>query len=79
VLRADRRVTVPPRPVVAPSAARSHAALGCRYAPRCEHRFEPCEHVRPALLRVGDDPEHVAMCHLYDESYARPGERAASG
>jgi peptide/nickel transport system ATP-binding protein len=75
VLRADRRVSVPPRPPIA--AEHGYAARGCRYAPKCEHRFEPCAHVRPAVLRVGDE-EHVAMCHLYDETYARPGERAAS-
>jgi oligopeptide/dipeptide ABC transporter ATP-binding protein len=78
VLRADRRVTVPARPSLPASGGRSYTASGCRYAPRCEHRFEPCDDVRPALLRVGDEPEHVAMCHLYDERYARSGERAAS-
>jgi oligopeptide/dipeptide ABC transporter ATP-binding protein len=76
VLRADRRVTVPPRAPVA--AERGYAGTGCRYTPKCEHRFEPCARVRPAVLRVSDGAEHLAMCHLYDERYARTGDRATS-
>jgi oligopeptide/dipeptide ABC transporter ATP-binding protein len=72
VLRADRRVTVTARPRTA--EATDYAESGCRYAAKCPYRFEPCAGVRPKLLPVGS-AGHVAMCHLYDETYAR--ERGA--
>jgi oligopeptide/dipeptide ABC transporter ATP-binding protein len=82
VLRADRRVEVKARPRDAHEGI-DYRATGCRYAGKCEYRFAPCADIRPALLAVGNRPGHVAMCHLYDETYAperRTGEqRAASG
>jgi peptide/nickel transport system ATP-binding protein len=82
VLRADRRVSVKgrsPRPV----EGVDYTATGCRYALKCEHRFAPCAAVRPALLSVGSVADHLAMCHLYDQKYAREGrvgeQRAVSG
>jgi len=49
-------------------------AEGCRFAPRCPHRFELCA-TRPELLeRVG--PGHRDACHL--DPAVRPALRAAS-
>ena len=67
VLRADRRIEVTAQEPV----AREHIdyrTAGCRYAPKCEHRFGPCDTVRPLVLQVGHTPGHTAMCHLYDEA-----------
>jgi oligopeptide/dipeptide ABC transporter ATP-binding protein len=36
---------------------------GCRFAPRCGKRFEPCDRVVPPLLEV--EPGHAVACHLY--------------
>jgi peptide/nickel transport system ATP-binding protein len=82
VLRADRRIDVRTKQLAAPEGI-DYATPGCRYAAKCEHRFAPCETVRPAVLPVGRTPGHAAMCHLYDETYAeehRTGEqRVRSG
>jgi oligopeptide/dipeptide ABC transporter ATP-binding protein len=75
VLRADRRVMVTQR-LVAADERIVYGSVGCRYAAKCEHAFEPCAGVRPALLPVGSTPGHVAMCHLHDPRYAE--ERRAS-
>lgn len=37
---------------------------GCRFHPRCVHRFEPCPQQLP-LLRESS-PDHLVACHLYD-------------
>src|SRR3954464_2144005 len=60
----SRRLTVipgqPPSPLAPPP--------GCRFAPRCAHRFARCAE-RPALLpRAGAD--HFDACHL--DPAARP-------
>jgi peptide/nickel transport system ATP-binding protein len=77
VLRADRRINVTAQePVIRESI--DYGTVGCRYAPKCEHCFGPCETLRPAILEVGRTPGHTAMCHLYDEAHAeekRRGER----
>ena len=35
---------------------------GCRFHPRCPHRFEPCDHVPPGDYPAGAG--HTARCHL---------------
>jgi peptide/nickel transport system ATP-binding protein len=35
---------------------------GCRFHPRCPHRFEPCDAVHPVLREVA--PGHHVACHL---------------
>jgi peptide/nickel transport system ATP-binding protein len=75
VLRADRRVKVTRRLETADERV-VFASAGCRYVAKCEHAFQPCTGVRPALLRVGSAPGHAAMCHLYDPRHAE--ERRAS-
>jgi peptide/nickel transport system ATP-binding protein len=77
VLRADRRVDVTAQQPTAREQI-DYSTPGCRYAAKCEHRFGPCDTVRPALLQVGRTSGHTAMCHLYDEAHAeekRTGER----
>jgi oligopeptide/dipeptide ABC transporter ATP-binding protein len=48
---------------------------GCPFAPRCDRRFEPCPHERPALLAVGAG--HSAACHLNDPARAPRREQGA--
>jgi len=47
---------------------------GCAFAPRCPHRFEPCDKAVPGMTQIGDlvprgfrfEPgEHMARCYLY--------------
>jgi peptide/nickel transport system ATP-binding protein len=74
VLRADRRIDVTALDR-APRESIDYQTAGCRYAPKCDYRFVPCETVRPAVLQVGRAPGHTAMCHLYDEAYDRERSR----
>jgi peptide/nickel transport system ATP-binding protein len=36
---------------------------GCRFHPRCPHRFGPCDHIVPRFLEV--EPDHWVSCHLH--------------
>ncbi|MBI1388034.1 MAG: ATP-binding cassette domain-containing protein [bacterium] len=38
---------------------------GCRFHPRCEHRFEPCDQSEPEMYETGGDSR--ARCFLFDE------------
>jgi oligopeptide/dipeptide ABC transporter ATP-binding protein len=44
-----------------PDAA--HIPSGCRFHPRCPHRFEPCDSEDPELFDAGEDG-HAAACLL---------------
>jgi peptide/nickel transport system ATP-binding protein len=51
----------------------SRALVGCPFAPRCEHAFDPCRRVAPVLAEpsagtVGRAGWQVA-CHLHDPAY----------
>ena len=74
VLRADRRMDVTALER-APRESIDYRTAGCRYASKCEHRFTPCDSVRPVVLQVGQTAEHTAMCHLYDEAHAEDREK----
>jgi peptide/nickel transport system ATP-binding protein len=39
-----------------------HLPPGCAFHPRCPHRFEPCDKVRPALAAM--EGGHLDACHL---------------
>jgi peptide/nickel transport system ATP-binding protein len=39
-----------------------HLPPGCAFHPRCPHRFEPCDHVRPSLANLPGG--HADACHL---------------
>ncbi len=40
---------------------------GCRFHPRCNYRFEPCDSKIPISLEV--EPDYFVACHLYDPQY----------
>jgi len=40
---------------------------GCRFHPRCQYRFEPCNSKVPKSIEV--EPEYFVACHLYDPQY----------
>jgi oligopeptide/dipeptide ABC transporter ATP-binding protein len=43
----------------------SNPPAGCRFHPRCAHRFEPCDQSVPSLFSVA--PSHRVACFLYGE------------
>ncbi len=49
---------------------------GCRFHPRCPHRFEPCDKVDPKLVPAGGR-DQVAACLLHDQEVPSPGVEAA--
>ncbi len=40
---------------------------GCRFHPRCPHRFEPCDSVFPKSIEI--ESNYFVACHLYDPEY----------
>jgi oligopeptide/dipeptide ABC transporter ATP-binding protein len=44
---------------------RQATGIGCKFAPRCPHAFEPCLKAAPPLYEVG--PHQVAACYLYQD------------
>jgi oligopeptide/dipeptide ABC transporter ATP-binding protein len=44
---------------------------GCRFHPRCPHRFEPCDGLEPQLTDVGNG--HQVACYLHTANH--PGAR----
>ena len=40
---------------------------GCRFHPRCEYRFEPCDTINP--VQIETEPGYFVACHLYDSKY----------
>jgi peptide/nickel transport system ATP-binding protein len=40
-----------------------HLPPGCPFHPRCPHRFDPCDHLRPPL-ETPDGADHPDACHL---------------
>ncbi len=51
----------PPNMVAPPS--------GCRFHPRCSHRFAPCDQVTPQFVEVS--PAHWVACHLHSRPEGR--------
>ncbi|MFX1530558.1 MAG: ABC transporter ATP-binding protein [Promethearchaeota archaeon] len=43
--------------------------LGCRFHPRCQYCFEPCDSEVPKQIEI--DPGYFVKCHLYDPEYER--------
>jgi peptide/nickel transport system ATP-binding protein len=39
-----------------------HDIVGCAFAPRCDVRFDTCDHDRPTLVQIGDGWQ--SACHL---------------
>jgi oligopeptide/dipeptide ABC transporter ATP-binding protein len=40
---------------------------GCRFHPRCQYCFEPCNNKVPKRIEV--EPDYFVACHLYDPEY----------
>ena len=40
---------------------------GCRFHPRCDHRLEICDRVKPPLSKIA--PRYFVACHLFDPKY----------
>ncbi|MHA2397480.1 MAG: ABC transporter ATP-binding protein [Promethearchaeota archaeon] len=40
---------------------------GCRFHPRCQYCFEPCDSAIPKSIEV--EPRYFVACHLYDPDY----------
>ena len=47
---------------------------GCAFTPRCADRFEPCDHVVPAVTPL--DGMHDVRCHLHAAPRAPRGDRS---
>ena len=41
---------------------------GCAFAPRCPHRFEPCDVAPPGITVIGETRDHTARCYLYSSA-----------
>ena len=48
---------------------------GCKFHPRCEYRFEPCNLEIPESIEV--EPNYFVACHLYDSKYKSKEEKIA--
>ncbi|MDX6540725.1 MAG: peptide/nickel transport system ATP-binding protein [Gaiellales bacterium] len=46
-----------------------HLPSGCPFHPRCPHRFEPCDKIRPPLAAI--EGGHADACHLDPEAKRR--------
>ena len=42
---------------------------GCKFHPRCEYCFEPCNSQVPKLIEV--EPNYYVSCHLYDPEFKK--------
>ena len=49
---------------------------GCRFHPRCQYCFEPCDSKIPKNIKVESD--YFVACHLYDPAYKELAERSIS-
>jgi len=45
---------------------------GCRFHPRCNYRFEPCDSKIPKSIEV--EPDYFVACYLYDPEYKELSE-----
>jgi len=45
---------------------------GCRFHPRCNYCFEPCDSKVPKSIEV--EPDYFVACHLYDAEYKELAE-----
>ncbi|MHA1728325.1 MAG: ABC transporter ATP-binding protein [Promethearchaeota archaeon] len=47
---------------------------GCRFHPRCDFCFEPCDKIVPELIEVEQD--YYVACHLFDPKYSELSEKS---
>jgi oligopeptide/dipeptide ABC transporter ATP-binding protein len=45
---------------------------GCRFHPRCKHRFKPCDLIVPKAIEI--ESNYYVACHLYDPKYNKNDE-----
>jgi len=46
---------------------------GCRFHPRCNKCFKPCDHIKPRSIEVEEG--HYVECHLYDNRFFEMKEK----
>lgn len=46
---------------------------GCRFHPRCDKCFEPCDHITPRSIEFEEG--HYVECHLYDNRFSEMKEK----
>lgn len=59
-------------PEPSPLGQQAKPGVGCHFAPRCPHAFEPCLKVAPPLYRI--HPQQGAACYLYQDRPTLPWE-----
>jgi peptide/nickel transport system ATP-binding protein len=47
----------------------SRELVGCPFAPRCEHAFDPCRRVAPVLAEPAGTAGRRVACHLHDPAH----------
>ena len=52
---------------------------GCRFHPRCPYVMDVCKQTDPPLEPLSDDPQHLAACHLDEETKDREAEKLLAG
>jgi len=52
---------------------------GCRFHPRCPYVMSVCKEENPALMQVGDEPEHTTACWLDQETKDREAAKLLAG
>jgi oligopeptide/dipeptide ABC transporter ATP-binding protein len=50
---------------------------GCRFHPRCEYRFNPCDSKIPRRIEIKEN--HFVACHLYDKHYKNQAQISIKG
>ena len=57
-------------PDPSPMGALATHGVGCNFAPRCHHAFEPCLKAEPPLYRI--HPHQAGTCYLYQDQPVLP-------
>ncbi|MDQ2983146.1 MAG: ABC transporter ATP-binding protein [Actinomycetota bacterium] len=52
---------------------------GCRFHPRCPYVMDICRETNPPLVPLSDNPDHLAACHLDEETKDREAEKLLAG
>jgi oligopeptide/dipeptide ABC transporter ATP-binding protein len=52
---------------------------GCRFHPRCPYVMDVCKQIDPPLQPLSDDPQHLAACHLDEETKDREAAKLLAG
>jgi peptide/nickel transport system ATP-binding protein len=52
---------------------------GCRFHPRCPYVMDVCKQIDPPLVPLSDDADHLAACHLDEETKDREAAKLLAG